>query len=288
MSAAGLTHGLAVLMTLALFALLLCAPFPAAFFPAVLLLHRIGVMVHEYIHGIPFRQYRHSLRVLAFVDGVTLSFGLLEFFRVTHLMHHRWLNSRGDATYDNAHAPPIGTRAAVLPAVITRHVTSYLLALRGRHLHVRCAQSQLGLAGTVLWMGLWLAIGRSDIIWKLLLLVAFTSAVPVSLRRVIEHYSESGASGFANEYRVLIPLFNINRHIHHHEQPRVPWYALQFRTAVPLPWHVYFSYWFRAHIRKELVLMRPMPSSRVRARSPNQDLGDNSSLKSSRSVESSS
>ncbi|HEX9457723.1 MAG TPA: hypothetical protein VGA84_01185 [Thermoanaerobaculia bacterium] len=80
-----LTHGSAIVMTAALFTLLLTLPFRIAFIPAVLLTHRIGVMMHEYIHGNPFRRYANCLRVLAFFDGLVLMFGLLELFRATHL-----------------------------------------------------------------------------------------------------------------------------------------------------------------------------------------------------------
>ena len=92
--AAWLTHGSAIGMTAAYFALLLQAPFWLAFLPGVILAHRIGVMMHEYIHGIPFRRYRDCLAVLSFFDGLLLMFGLLELFRGTHLSHHRWLSLR--------------------------------------------------------------------------------------------------------------------------------------------------------------------------------------------------
>ncbi|MDC0680153.1 hypothetical protein [Sorangium atrum] len=38
----------------------------------------------------------------------------------------------------------------------------------------------------------------------------YNAMVPSSLRGAIEHYSASGDSGFANEYRSLLPVFNIN------------------------------------------------------------------------------
>ena len=77
-------------------------------------------------------------------------------------------------------------------------------------------------------------------------------------RGAIEHHGPADDRGFANEYRVIIPLFNLNRHIHHHEEPRRPWYLLEFRTAKPLGWREYFTYWFRVYVKKDLVLMHPM------------------------------
>ena len=115
-----LTHGGAIVMTSALFALLLTLPFKYAFIPAVLLTHRIGVMMHEYIHGIPFRRYANCLRVLAFFDGLMLMFGLLELFRATHLSHHRWLNSAGDSAHDNQHVKTESARFTVCTPTRTR------------------------------------------------------------------------------------------------------------------------------------------------------------------------
>ena len=71
-------------------------------------------------------------------------------------------------------------------------------------------------------------------VWKLIAINAFTVLVPASLRGAIEHHGPPGATGFANEYRVWITLFNLNRHVHHHEDMRCPWYLLQFRTPQPL------------------------------------------------------
>src|SRR5687768_7663961 len=94
-----LTHSSLTLLTIAMFTLLLRMPFWLAFLPCALIQHRIGVLLHEYIHGIPFRRYRLNLRVLSFFDGLLLMFGLTELFRGTHLAHHRWLNTKGDPAF---------------------------------------------------------------------------------------------------------------------------------------------------------------------------------------------
>ena len=260
---AWLTHGSVGLLSVALFALLLTTSFWIAFVPGVILTHRVGVMMHEYIHGIPFRRYADCLRVLAIADSVMLMFGTLELFRATHLSHHRWLNSPGDSGFDHrqdATAPAriVGTIAAL---EITQHLKFYWEALHGRHPYARPRRIALGVAGSSVFMALWWIAGRPDMIWKLMALTAFTTAVPVSLRGAIEHHAAPGTAGFANEYRVLIPLFNLNRHIHHHEDPRLPWYRLEYRTAAPLHWRHYFLYWFRVYVRRELVLMHPMKKS---------------------------
>jgi fatty acid desaturase len=91
-----LTHGSLVVLTVLLFVLLLRAPLWVAFVPCAILQHRIGVLLHEYIHGIPFSRYRSNLRVLVFFDGLLLTYGFGELFRGTHLAHHRWLNTERD------------------------------------------------------------------------------------------------------------------------------------------------------------------------------------------------
>ena len=106
-------------------------------------------------------------------------------------------------------------------------------------------------------------MGRPDMVWKILLISVFTTAVPVSLRGAIEHHSQPGDPGFANDYRTVIPLFNLNRHIHHHEDPRCPWYLLEFRQEPPLPAGHYFTHWFGVYWRRELVLMQPQRRAAV-------------------------
>lgn len=247
-------------MTAGLFVLLLVVPFWMAAVPGVLLTHRMGVMLHEYIHGIPFRRYAHCLRVLAVYDGLMLMFGLLELFRATHLSHHRWLNTPGDSGFDTRETPPAANRVlgTVAALEITQHVRFYIQAFQGKHPYARRRRMVLGIVTTGASMTLWIAVGRPDMIWKLMVLTAFTTAVPVSLRGAIEHHAPADQPGFANEYRVLVPLFNLNKHIHHHEAPRLPWYLLEYRTPAPLHWRHYFTYWFRVYLRKELVLMHPM------------------------------
>jgi hypothetical protein len=103
-------------------------------------------------------------------------------------------------------------------------------------------------------------------IGKILLLTAFNTLVPVSLRGALEHHSHPGDTAFANEYRVVIPLFNLNRHVHHHEDPRCPWYLLQYRTEKPLWTLHYITHWFHVYVLRDYVLMRPMPAPKRRNR----------------------
>jgi hypothetical protein len=217
-------------------------------------------MLHEYIHGIPLRRYRDCLAVVTFFDGFLLLFGLLELFRGTHLSHHRWLNQAGDSGFRQAQTRPTENRWVSLMAAleVSQHLKFLLQAFQGLHPFVRSRRVVLGAVCSFAFAAAWIAAGRADMVWKLILVSVFTAAVPVSLRGAIEHHSHPGASGFANDYRTFIPLFNLNRHIHHHHEPRCPWYLLEFRQEPPLRAMQYLTHWFRVYVRRELVLMRPM------------------------------
>ena len=248
------------MLTPMLFALLLLGPFWLVFFPCVIVGHRVGVLLHEYMHGIPFRSYRHNLWVVSFYDGMLLFFGLLELFRGTHLAHHKWLNTERDPAFQSAQDKP--QQGQILGLVGTFDVVQYFRymfqALGGRHPYVRPRRIALDAALSVSWIAVWAYAGRFDMVPKLLAISLWTTLMPVYFRGAVEHHSHPDDPGFSNEYKVLIPLFNLNRHVHHHEQPRLPWYLLEFRTPAPLnTWH-YFTHWFRVYVKQDYVLMRPM------------------------------
>lgn len=263
-SASLLTHGSLALLTAAEFALLLWLPFSLAFVPCALSHHRIGVLLHEYIHGIPFTRYRHNLWVLSLFDGLMLMFGSLDLFRGTHLAHHRWLNSEDDpafkATRSRQAQSTVKSWFGTLEGV--QHLVYLVEAFQGRHPYVIRSRIVLGVVLSIAWIGIWVSIGHGELVWKILLLTAFNVLGPVSFRGALEHHSRPGDLAFANEYRVCIPLFNLNRHVHHHEDPRCPWYLLEYRTKTPL-WTIhYFTYWFHVYIWRDYVLMQPMSGSR--------------------------
>ena len=260
-----LTHASLVLLTAALFTLLLRVPFWIACFPSAIVQHRIGVLLHEYIHGIPFRRYRSNLLVLSFFDGLLLTFGLTELFRGTHLAHHRWLNTERDPAFraarDNRQAA-IGPIAA-LEGI--QHLIYLTQSLRGEHRYVVPSRIAIGACLSLGWIAVWILLGHATMPLKLLALVVYNTLVPVSLRGAVEHHDHPDNPGFANEYRVIIPLFNLNKHIHHHQEPRRPWYLLEYRTARPLwTWH-YFTHWFKVYVTREFVLMRPFHRSPTRS-----------------------
>ena len=267
-----LTHGSLVLLTATVFALLLRLPFWLAFLPGAIIHHRIGVLLHEYIHGIPFIRYRHNLWVLSFFDGLMLMFGLMDLFRGTHLAHHRWLNTEKDPAF-SAKVQKLSRRGlagwfSALEGV--QHLLYLIESFRGRHPYIVPSRIALGALLSTASIGFWASIGRLDMVGKLFLLTAFNTLGPVSLRGALEHHSDPRDPAFANEYRVLIPLFNLNRHVHHHEDPRCPWYLLQYRTAKPLWTLHYLTHWSRVYVTRDYVLMRPMPAAR-RMRRRNRD-----------------
>jgi len=254
-----LTHAALVGLTAALFALLLRLPLWIAFVPCALIEHRIGVLLHEYIHGIPFKKYRTNLWILSAYEGVLLTFGLGELFRGTHLAHHRWLNTEKDPAFA-AEAPsqhPRWSRITALEGV--QHLIYLLDTFRGRHPYVRPARVAIGAALSIAALCSWIALGRPGIPLSLVLLTVYNTMIPVSFRGAIEHHSHPDDPGFANEYRVVIPLFNLNRHIHHHREPGRPWYLLEYQTPRPLSTVHYFTHWFRVYLTRDYVLMRPLP-----------------------------
>ena len=263
-----LTHGSLIALSVALWWLLAVAPFWIAFVPGVLLAHRIGVLLHEYLHGIPFQNYRDNLAVYGVFDGAMLMFGLMELFRGTHLTHHRWLNVEGDNAVRSART--LRPRNRLLSWLTATEAVQHLVflwdALHGRLPVVRLWRVAAAAALSTVCVLLLCQLGRSDIALALIAINAFTALVPASLRGAIEHHGPADATGFANEYRVWIPLFNLNRHVHHHEDMRCPWYLLQFRTTEPLARRYYFTHWLRVYVTGEFVLMRPMSESDVRPR----------------------
>lgn len=255
-----LTHASLVGLTAGLLALLLAAPFWLAFAPGVIISHRVGVLLHEYIHGIPFRRYRHNLLVLSAWDGMLLLFGLMELFRGTHLAHHRWLNTERDPAWQTAREarPKRGTLGRLSALEAVQHLKYFCESFRGTHPYVEQRRIAAGAAQSVLWIVFWVTIGAPAMVLKLLALTVSTTLMPVSFRGAVEHHSRPDDPAFANEYRVTIPLFNLNRHIHHHEEPTRPWYLLEFRTAKPLGTRQYFTHWYHVYVKKDYALMRPM------------------------------
>lgn len=257
--AALLTHGSIVLLTAVFFVMLLSGPLWLVFLPCAMVQHRIGVLLHEYIHGIPCRKYRTNLRVLMFFDSVMLMFGLTELFRGTHLAHHRWLNTEKDPAFSAAHdnrATPLGPVAA-LEGI--QHLIYLVQSFRGRHAYVRPARLVLGaMLSSGVWLA-WVAAGHPLVPVMIVSLTLYNTLIPVSFRGAVEHHSHPEDTHFANEYRVLIPLFNLNKHIHHHEEPRRPWYLLEYRTRRPLWTFHYFTHWFKVYVTRSFVLMKPYP-----------------------------
>jgi fatty acid desaturase len=245
-------------LTALLFALLLTVPFWVALIPGVMIAHRIGILLHEYFHGIPFRRYRNNLAVLSGFEGLLLLFGLLELIRGLHLAHHRWLNSDLDPAKETVRSFKWKRLNDLLLIHTTMQSVTYLIrAVRGEKAYVKRSRIWLGVGLSIAVMGAWRLLGHPEMVWKTLVISGITVLVPVSIRGAIEHHSFRGDPNFANEYEVSIPLFNANRHVHHHLEPTVPWYLLEFTTKTPLPKGNYFVHWFRAFVKHDFVLMQP-------------------------------
>jgi len=254
-----MTHGSLIALTIAFLTLLIALPFWMAFLPCAIIEHRIGVLLHEYIHGIPFRRYRANLMVLSLFEGVLLTFGLTELFRGTHLAHHRWLNTERDPAFTAERRSTATAWGRVTALEGVQHVVYLLDVLKGRRPYVVPSRIAAGACLSLVAIGSWIALGLRHVPVEIMVLTIYNTLVPVSLRGAVEHHSGAEDPAFANEYRVLLPLFNLNKHVHHHREPRRPWYLLQYQTARPLWTFHYFTHWFRVYVKHEYVLMRPPP-----------------------------
>ena len=265
-----LTH-ISLLALLAIeLVLLIRLPFWAAIVPAVIAHHRVGIMLHEYMHGIPLRKYSNNLAIFSLVNGVLLTFGFMEVFRGNHLAHHRWLNTESDPGW---HSPspesPAGGgwlhRTFSGRHGLLMYFRNMATVFQRKHPYVRRPRILLEIGLSCAWTAIWIAAGESALIWKLAVLHVWV-AHSAALRGAVEHTSPLGTDGFANEYRVKLPLFNMNRHIHHHIDPTCPWYRLSFCTGAPLSNVHYWTHWYHMFVKGDYAFMKPMARSRSEVR----------------------
>ncbi len=263
-----ITHGLLASTLAAEYWMILRLPLWAALAPCVLLQHRIGILLHDYVHGSPFRRYRHSLWVLTAVDSLLLNFGAFEVFRGTHLAHHRWMNTPQDPGFWVE--PPDPPKSALIPALwrffqtLRGDVSLYFRFLRQpnhpHYTYVKGFRVALAFGLSAAWLVL-LAMTGLDRVAVALVVIQVCLIPPLVLRAAIEHSSWHGDSRFANEYHVYLPLMNRNRHVHHHLEPARPWYLLRFVTPDPLPPLSYWKHWRHVFIARDYTLMQPLRGS---------------------------
>jgi fatty acid desaturase len=272
-----LTHLTLAALFAAMIALLVKTPFWLALVPCALLHHRVGILLHEYVHGIPFRGRERNLLTLSVFDGLLISFGMLEVFRVSHLAHHTWLNTERDPAAQAEKDK--GRRVSLLGLLrvleFSQHAGYFVKAWKGGNgakganggnggnggfPGIKRSRIVLGFLQSVAWISFWVYVGLPWMVAKLLLLNVITS-LSSSLRGAVEHHSRPDDTNFSNEYRVLIPLFNLNRHLDHHLHPTRPWYRREFVTGKPLPPVSYWTYWYRVYVKREYVLMPPPGST---------------------------
>ena len=248
--------------------LIVWAPFWVMLLPCILIHHRVGILLHEYMHGIPFRRYKHNLWLLSIANSVILTFGFQEVFRGTHLEHHRWLNTEKDPGYwshqeggpQSVYVRPFWLlyRSFRGDHGLSLYIKHFSSARNGKHPYVRVRRVALEAVLSAVWLIFWLFLGLGRVPLTILFLHLCVWP-PGALRGVLEHSSHPGDPNFANEYRVHIPLFNMNKHVHHHIDPTCPWYRLEFKTPEPLPPRVYWTHWYHVFVRRDYCFMRPMP-----------------------------
>jgi fatty acid desaturase len=264
-----LTHSSLFLFLVAEFALILLGSLWLVFVPCLVIHHRVGVLLHEYMHGIPFRRYQYSLWVLTVVNGAIMTFGFQEVFRGTHLAHHRWLNTDRDPGWRKKEHAEGAKRKNLQPLRLMYRILcgdhgipmyiKYLIGtFRGLHPYVRPRRVIAEAALSFLWLLFWLLLGLPAVPVTLILL-HLCVVPPAAFRGALEHGSLPGNSAFANEYKVRFPMFNMNRHVHHHLDATCPWYLLQYTTPKPLPPIAYWTTWYHMFIKEDYDFMQPMP-----------------------------
>jgi fatty acid desaturase len=271
--APGLTHTLLVVLLAVEFVLILEAPLWAVLVPGTMIHHRVGLLLHEYVHGIPLRRYRHNLWVLSAVNGVLITFGLMEVFRANHLAHHRWCNTDRDPSFKHEQQQSVGPRGLLRRSAwvlyralcgdhgISMYLKHMVRSFTTRKPYLKRSRILLELGLSALWIAFWIAVGRPGVVLTLIVL-HLGIAIPTALRGVVEHSSYRGNPDFANDYKVWVPVLNINRHIHHHIDPTCPWYLREF-YSVPLPPVSYWIHWYRTFVKRDYVFMHPMTRSLV-------------------------
>jgi fatty acid desaturase len=249
------------------FGLMIWAPLWAVIIPFVAIHHRIGILLHEYMHGIPFRSYKNSVLVFSAVNGLLITFGFLEVFRGNHLAHHRWLNTEKDPGHwkhqDLAPKPSKDKSLWILHRILGGgHGPSFYFKMLYRSITSDCPYIKprrvlIEAIMSLAWIAFWLLIGMPTV--PLILMAGHLCVMPPAMfRGAMEHTSKPGDPNFANEYRVWIPLFNMNRHIHHHLDPRCPWYLLEFCTPEPQAPIGYWTHWYHTFVKRDYTFMRPM------------------------------
>ncbi len=228
-----LTHGSLTVLTGALFALLWFGRFWVVFFPCVILGHRIGILLHEYMHGIPFQRLPYQSpgrELLGRLVADVRALGALpgDAPRAPQVDEHR----AGSGVRDREVVALSGSRPG--PALEPRRRPVFSLPVPV----VPWATSVRTPAPNRPWSRSLVGLDR---FWDTDRASRHRAEGAGDLhlhdhdpRGAVEHHSYRGDQAFSNEYRVLIPLFNLNKHHHHHEEPRRPWYLLDFRTPQPL------------------------------------------------------
>jgi fatty acid desaturase len=222
---------------------------------AVVLYHRLIVLVHEYVHDIPFKEHRHNKMVLTFIDCALLGCGALELFTALHLKHHAWLNTPKDPAWADTKKEKKSLKSALAGLELV-HLIRHLFGEDDSPVNRKRAAVHMMVS--IAWGALLTWFGFGKLVVSLLVVSWIAALVTSSLRGSVEHHGPPDDEAFSHEYRPILPAFNINRHIHHHLQPKLPWYDLRYVTERPLSRWCFFTHWYRAHITGEYVLIKPM------------------------------
>jgi fatty acid desaturase len=203
-----------------------------------LVLHGLGVLMHEAVHGTFFRR-RLPDRFAAFLLGAPILIPS-EAFRVTHLLHHK--HTRDPEDPDELTNNVRGRRAqqAAFYALLFIGMPVFLLHVTingfrlGTWAERRRILLQLSVMGAAYAAALTLP-GEGGARWVVhgWLWPIVASSIWVSLRGWAEHLCTPPGHALTQARTVTTNpvlrffIFNINFHLEHHLFPGVPWYNLQ-------------------------------------------------------------
>jgi sphingolipid 4-desaturase/C4-monooxygenase len=207
----------------------------AAFLVGALLVHAVGVLIHEATHNLVFRGAAAN-KALALLANVPLIVPGAIDFRDKHLAHHRHLGEEREVDFQRPAAEVVawvGTSAfrKLLWLVFGSFMSARSLDDAGPERddkgHVDPWIAANFLVELVSTAAIGVLMGPRAIVYLLLSGLFTFGAHPVSLRGYAEHFDQTPEQPTNSYYGPLNLLsFNVGYHVEHHDLPAVPWNRL--------------------------------------------------------------
>jgi sphingolipid delta-4 desaturase len=206
----------------------------AAFFVGAVLVHALGVLIHECTHNLVFHSTATN-KALALLANVPLVVPGAIDFRDKHLAHHRHLGEEREVDFQRP-------ADEVVAWVGTSAARKLLWLVFGSFLSARsleAGQERDDASRVDPWIVANFAVqlvstaaigalmGPRAIVYLLVSGLFTFGAHPVSLRGYAEHFDQTPEQPTNSYYGPLNVLsFNVGYHVEHHDLPAVPWNRL--------------------------------------------------------------